>query len=66
MKSVVNIQSIEISRALESWYARESGEKLCDAIRERLEPVLGLSFGYHILQIGPMPTRSLIDESPIN
>ncbi|MDP5055039.1 MAG: class I SAM-dependent methyltransferase [Congregibacter sp.] len=66
MKSVVNIQSIEISRALESWYARESGEQLCDAIRERLEPVLGLSFGYHILQIGPMPTRSLIDESPIN
>lgn len=60
------MQSIEISRALESWYARESGEELCEAIRDRLEPVLGLSFGYHILQMGPLPTRSLVSESPIN
>ncbi|MFT4768881.1 MAG: SAM-dependent methyltransferase [Glaciecola sp.] len=66
VKSVANMQSIEISRALESWYARESGEELCEAIIERLEPVLGLSFGYHILQIGSLPTRSLIAESPIN
>lgn len=66
MKSIANLQSIEISRALESWYARESGEELCDAIRERLESVLALSFGYHIVQMGPLPTRSLIADSPIN
>ncbi|WP_439107575.1 class I SAM-dependent methyltransferase [Congregibacter sp.] len=60
------MQSIEISQALESWYARESGEELSAAIRERLEPVLGLSFGYHILQIGPLASRSLIADSPIN
>ncbi|WOJ94133.1 methyltransferase domain-containing protein [Congregibacter variabilis] len=60
------MQSIEISRALESWYARESGEELCELIQARLEPVLGLSFGYHILQMGPLPTRSLVGASPIN
>ncbi|MFK8041143.1 class I SAM-dependent methyltransferase [Congregibacter sp.] len=66
VKSVANMQSIEISRALESWYARDSGEELCTAIRLCLEPVLGLSFGYHILQIGPLAQRSLIADSPIN
>lgn len=60
------MQSIEISRALESWYATEPGEELCEVIRARLEPVLDLSFGYHILQSGPLPTRSLITQSPIN
>ncbi|EAQ99109.1 Methylase involved in ubiquinone/menaquinone biosynthesis [Congregibacter litoralis KT71] len=66
VKSVANMQSIEISRALESWYARDSGEELYSAILQRLEPVLALSFGYHILQIGPLAQRSLIAESPIN
>lgn len=66
VKSVANMQSIEISRALESWYSRQSGEELCAAVRERLQPILDLSFGYHILQIGPVPSYSLIAESPIN
>lgn len=60
------MQSIEISRALESWYSKESKEELSATIRARLEPTLGLSFGYHIVQIGPLPARSLIVDSPIN
>lgn len=60
------MQSIEISRTLESWYARQSGEDLYVNIRERIQPILDMAFGYHILQIGPLPRRSLIESSPIN
>lgn len=60
------MQSSEISRALESWYARHRGDELCDSFRARLQPVLDLAFGYHILQLGPLPARNLIANSPIN
>lgn len=65
MKSVANLQSIEISRSLESWYARPAGEELCVSICDRLQGILDLSFGYHILQMGPVPARSLISGSRI-
>lgn len=60
------MQSIDISQALESWYARHNGNELCASIRERLEPLLRLAFGYHLLQIGPLRSHSLVDSSPIN
>lgn len=60
------MQSSEISRALESWYERHQGHELCDSFRARLQPVLDLAFGYHILQLGPLPARNLIANSPIN
>jgi SAM-dependent methyltransferase len=66
VKTSANTQSIEISQRLESWYARDSGEALCTALRQRLQPLLDRSFGYHVAQLGPLPGRSLIDDSPIN
>lgn len=66
MKTSANTQSIEISQLLESWYARDSGEMICAALRQRLQPLLDRSFGYHVAQLGPLPGRSLIDDSPIN
>ena len=60
------MQSSEISRALESWYERHQGDELCERFRARLQPVLDLAFGYHILQLGPLPERNLIASSPIN
>jgi SAM-dependent methyltransferase len=66
VKSIANMQSIEISRALESWYSRPSGEELCVKLCERIQPILDMAFGYHILQVGPLPARSLIASSPIN
>ena len=66
MKTDANIQFIEISRALESWYSRPQGDELFEAVRQRLKPVLDLAFGYHIMQLGPLPGRSLIVDSPIN
>jgi SAM-dependent methyltransferase len=61
-----DMQSNEISQALESWYSRQQGDELCERLRSRLQPVLDLCFGYHILQMGPVPRINLIDGSPIN
>jgi SAM-dependent methyltransferase len=66
MKSNSEPQSSDIHQRLESWYARDSGEALCAALRERLQPLLDRSFGYHVMQIGPLAARCLIDDSPIN
>jgi SAM-dependent methyltransferase len=66
VKHDANTQFIEITRALESWYSRPPGEELFATVLARLKPVLDLAFGYHIVQLGPLPGRSLIDESPIN
>lgn len=60
------MQSSEICHRLDEWYTGDSGEALCDALRQRLQPLLDRSFGYHVLQLGPLPGRSLIDDSPIN
>ncbi|MFK7831477.1 MAG: class I SAM-dependent methyltransferase [Congregibacter sp.] len=66
MKTDADIQSIEISQALESWYAKHYGSELCELIRERMRPLLDRAFGYHILQMGPLPALSLLDGSTIN
>lgn len=66
MKTEAGTQSSEISEALETWYAQHSGEQLCDGFRTRLQPILDLAFGYHILQLGPLTAHNLIAGSPIN
>jgi SAM-dependent methyltransferase len=66
MKPQSEPQSSDIHQRLESWYAREAGEELCGALRRRLQPLLDRSFGYHVMQIGPLASRSLVDDSPIN
>ncbi|MFT7289306.1 MAG: SAM-dependent methyltransferase [Halieaceae bacterium] len=66
MKNDANMQSIEISRALESWYRGHGGTELFDKLRDRLQPLLDRAFGYHIMQMGPLGAQSLIAGSPIN
>jgi SAM-dependent methyltransferase len=66
VKAYANMQSSEILDHLETWYRRDSGEELCGGLRERLQPLLDRAFGYHIMQMGPLPGRSLIDDSAIN
>ena len=66
MKTEAGTQSSEISRALESWYARAGGAEMLVDIRDRLQPILDLAFGYHVLQYGPMARHRLIAGSPIN
>lgn len=59
-------QSIAITEALETWYSTEHGMAVADSVRQRLQSVLDLSFGYNVLQLGPLPSQRLIDASPIN
>ena len=59
-------QSSDISRRLESWYGRDAGAQLHAALQQRLGPLLDRSFGYHALQLGPLPALDLIADSPIN
>lgn len=66
MKTDAGTQSSDISRALESWYGSHAGDELCEGVRSRLQPILDLAFGYHILQLGPLAHRNLIAGSPIN
>lgn len=66
MHSLDPAQSIDISRRLETWYDRDAGEQLCRALRQRLQPLLDRSFGYHAMQIGPLPGLTLLNGSPIN
>lgn len=56
----------EISQQLETWYARDAGERLFAEIRLRSRRLLDVAFGYHILQLGPLPTRRLLDDSRIH
>ncbi len=56
----------EISQQLETWYARDAGERLFAEIRARSAPLLETAFGYHILQLGPLPGRSLLHDSRIH
>ena len=58
--------SSDISTALESWYARDRGRYLLDRLQQALQPILDLTFGYHILQVGPFRADSLLAGSPIN
>ncbi|MFN2289084.1 MAG: class I SAM-dependent methyltransferase [Chromatocurvus sp.] len=56
----------DISQQLETWYARDAGERLFAEISLRSRPLLDIAFGYHSLQLGPLPQRSLLDSSRIN
>ena len=62
----MNREFSEISQQLETWYARDGGEFLYEALRDRLRPLLDVAFGYHTLQLGPLPLRNLLGPSPIN
>lgn len=66
MKTEAGTQSSEISRALESWYARVGGAEMLVDLRSELQPILDLAFGYHVLQYGPTTRHCLIEDSPIN
>ena len=59
-------KSNDISALLESWYSRDSGVYLLKALEQALNPILDLTFGYHILQLGPLRDRSLLSASPIH
>lgn len=56
----------EIYRQLETWYARDGGALLFEALRDQLQPRLDRTFGYHALQLGPFAGRTLLDASRIN
>jgi len=59
-------QCIDIPPGLESWYAGERGRDLLEQTRLALQPVLEITFGYHLLQIGASRGQPLFDASPIN
>lgn len=56
----------EILSELESWYSGSHGAYLLDQTQSLLQKHLDTAFGYHILQLGPLRVRSLIDGSRIN
>ena len=56
----------QIAPYLESWYGRKNGQYLLASLRKSLQPILDLSFGYHILQMGVAPNCELFGHSPIN
>lgn len=59
-------ESPRISQQLESWYQRKNGRYLLTSLRQALEPILDVSFGYHILQMGVAPGCELYSQSTIN
>jgi SAM-dependent methyltransferase len=62
----MRLDSIDILTELESWYARDNGKYLLEAIRGATQGLLDTSFGYHILQLGISGGRPLCQGSPIN
>ncbi|GHD29654.1 class I SAM-dependent methyltransferase [Parahalioglobus pacificus] len=63
---MVGRESNEISSALESWYQRENGQYALNQLSQALQPVLDLTFGYHIAQLAPLAGIDLLADSPIN
>lgn len=63
---VMNSDFSDISAELESWYQRDRGQYLLETVRTQLESILDTSFGYHLLQIGPMRAQPLFETSRIN
>ena len=51
---------------LDAWYQSENGQYLLDSLRRTLQPILEVSFGYHILQIGVAAACPLHEQSAIN
>ena len=54
------------SAHLEAWYQGKNGPYVLAALRSALQPVLDISFGYHILQMGVSRDCPLYDQSTIN
>ncbi len=51
---------------LEAWYQGKNGPYVLASLRGALQPVLDISFGYHILQMGVARDCALYDQSTIN
>ena len=62
----MNSEFSDISAELESWYQRDRGQYLLATIKTQLEPILDTSFGYHLVQIGPLRAQPLFENSRIN
>jgi SAM-dependent methyltransferase len=59
-------QSNPTSQHLKSWYQRKNGRYVLASLRAALQPILDISFGYHILQMGVAPGCELYEQSTIN
>ncbi|MEM6302801.1 MAG: methyltransferase domain-containing protein [Pseudomonadota bacterium] len=66
MKREAEPQSIDILPALETWYDGYPADEMCAAIRGRMQSIVDRAFGYHVLQLGPLPKIDLVDTSRIN
>lgn len=60
------MKSNDLLTELESWYGSDRGRYLLEQLRDALKPHLENAFGYHILQIGPVPGHSLFGDCRIN
>jgi SAM-dependent methyltransferase len=56
----------DISSELESWYLGDNGQYLLEGLSSELSRVLDVSFGYHLLQTGPVTGESLLAPSKIH
>ena len=56
----------DISAELESWYASDNGQYLLESLGTELSRVLDVSFGYHLLQTGPVTGETLLAPSKIH
>jgi SAM-dependent methyltransferase len=59
------LQFSEISRQLESWFARPRGQYLLEQERLLVNSVLGEAFGYHQLQLGVSGGHHIAPGSPV-
>ncbi|RKZ56191.1 MAG: class I SAM-dependent methyltransferase [Gammaproteobacteria bacterium] len=59
-------ESSHSSAHLEAWYQGKNGPYVLASLRRALQPVLDLSFGYHILQMGIARDCPLYEQSTIN
>ena len=56
----------DISSELESWYLGDNGQYLLEGLSSELSRVLDVSFGYHLLQTGPVTGETLLAPSKIH
>ena len=62
----MSAQFNDILTELETWYGTERGQYLLNQISQALQPQLDNAFGYHIVQIGPLPGAPLFGACRIN
>ena len=56
----------QIGASLQAWYGGKNGAYLQASLREVISPILDVSFGYHIVQIGVAQGLDLFCQSRIN